>query len=62
MNPSFRPPVPISNGTRIQIYSDFLSGKTEQEIAADYGLGVSRVKAILRLKKLEQLWVKVSWC
>jgi hypothetical protein len=33
----------------------------ELELSSRYGLGVSRISAILRLKKLEQLWIKVNF-
>lgn len=60
MNPTFKPPVPISDYARNEIYNEFIKGKPEQELASAYGLGVSRIKAILRLKKLEELWIKVG--
>lgn len=62
MNPSFKPPPPISDAVKTQIFNAYMTkGKNEVELGKAYGLSVSRVKAILRLKKLEQLWQKVRW-
>ncbi|KIM32941.1 hypothetical protein M408DRAFT_189572 [Serendipita vermifera MAFF 305830] len=63
MNPSFKPPTPISDKVRTQIFNLYMNENMgEQELSSRFGLGVSRVKAILRLKKLEQLWIKDRVC
>jgi len=62
MNPSFKPPTPLSDKTRTQIFNFYIDEKMgELELSSRYGLGVSRIRAILRLKKLEQLWIKVNF-
>ncbi|KAG8775103.1 hypothetical protein FRC15_000784 [Serendipita sp. 397] len=61
MNPSFKPPPPISDKMRTQIFGLYTQNNHNEEwLSAKFGLSVSRIKAILRLKKLEQLWVKVG--
>ncbi|KAG8839386.1 hypothetical protein FRC18_011497 [Serendipita sp. 400] len=63
MNPSFKPPPPISDKMRTQIFGLYTQNNHNEEwLSAKFGLSVSRVKAILRLKKLEQLWVKNRTC
>ncbi|PVF99866.1 hypothetical protein CPB86DRAFT_265014 [Serendipita vermifera] len=58
-NPTFKPPTPISDKTKTQIFNLHLRDKiSEQELSQRFGLGIGRIKAILRLKKLEQLWMK----
>jgi hypothetical protein len=60
LNPSFKPPPPISDKIRTQIFNSFMQEqKNESELSQSFGYSVSRIKAILRLKKLEQLWLKV---
>jgi hypothetical protein len=62
LNPSFKPPPPISDKIRRQIFNLFMKGeKNESELSQSFGYSVSRIKAILRLKKLEQLWLKVRF-
>lgn len=62
MNPSFKPPTPISDSVRTQIFNLYMKENMgELELSSRFGLGLSRVKAILRLKKLEQLWIKVKF-
>jgi len=61
MNPSFKPPTPLSDKIRTQIFNLYMNENVnELELSSRFGLGVSRIKAILRLKKLEQLWIKVN--
>ncbi|CAG7851707.1 SubName: Full=Uncharacterized protein {ECO:0000313/EMBL:CCA68742.1} [Serendipita indica DSM 11827] len=58
LNPSFKPPPPITDKLRTEIFNKHLEkGKTEEELSSEYKLGINRIRAILRLKKLEQLWV-----
>ncbi|KAG8836080.1 hypothetical protein FRC17_010013 [Serendipita sp. 399] len=61
MNPSFKPPPPISDKIRTQIFNLYVNGTSnEQQLSAKFGLSPSRIKAILRLKKLEQLWADME--
>ncbi|TFK56771.1 hypothetical protein OE88DRAFT_1603966, partial [Heliocybe sulcata] len=61
LNPSFRPPAPLSDRLRKQIWEDFIADPDVngvRELSSRYGLSMKRVDAILRLKGLEAHWVK----
>ncbi|KAJ7201360.1 eukaryotic mitochondrial regulator protein-domain-containing protein [Mycena pura] len=61
MNPSFKPPVPISDATRSRIYVDYMMDPETNSIRAlsqRYHISLKRVEAILRLKGLEAAFVK----
>lgn len=63
MNPSFQPPPPVSDALRTAIYKQFINDPEKnsvRELARRYHLSIKRVNAILRLKGLEEHWVKVS--
>ncbi|EKM83961.1 hypothetical protein AGABI1DRAFT_88779 [Agaricus bisporus var. burnettii JB137-S8] len=63
MNPSFRPPPPISDAIRQEIYNQFMTDPVEnsvRKLAIRYTLAFKRVDAILRLKGLEHSWYKVG--
>lgn len=65
MNPSFRPPPPISDAIRQEIYNQFMTDPVEnsvRKLAIRYTLAFKRVDAILRLKGLEHSWYKVGIC
>ncbi|KAK2461518.1 hypothetical protein APHAL10511_005981 [Amanita phalloides] len=61
MNPSFLPPAPISDAVRTRIYQEFMRDPTRNSVRAlsqRYHISLKRVDAILRLKGLENAWVK----
>ncbi|KAG6911327.1 hypothetical protein DXG01_000998 [Tephrocybe rancida] len=61
MNPSFRPPPPVSDATRTAIYDSFMEDPIENDVRAlsqKYHLSLKRVDAILRLKGMEADWLK----
>lgn len=61
LNPTFKPPPPVSDATRTLIYQQFMADPTKnsvRELAALHGLSIARVDAILRLKGLEEHWKK----
>ena len=63
MNPSFKPPAPISDKTKSDLYALYMRDPAKNNVRALselYGISLKRVDAILRLKGMEQSWVKVS--
>src|SRR4051794_23140792 len=61
-NPSFKPPPPLSDALRSEIYKSFMDNPKEnnvRELSARYNLSLKRVEAILRLKGLEAHWIQV---
>ncbi|EIN13826.1 hypothetical protein PUNSTDRAFT_79667 [Punctularia strigosozonata HHB-11173 SS5] len=58
LNPTFKPPIPISNAIRNTIYEEFMCATDPKvafrEIASKYHLSLARLDAILRLKGLEK--------
>ncbi|TFK26676.1 hypothetical protein FA15DRAFT_667149 [Coprinopsis marcescibilis] len=61
MNPSFRPPPPISDAQREVMYSMYMSDPemySVRALAQKYNLSIKRVDAILRLKGLERAYTK----
>ena len=63
MNRSFKPPPPLSDKTREEIYVRFMSNPEKyniRELSSIYGISLKRIDAILRLKGLERSWEKVS--
>ncbi|THH12285.1 hypothetical protein EW146_g7762 [Bondarzewia mesenterica] len=61
LNPSFKPPTPVSDALRTSIYSQFMSNpdiNSVRNLAGRYHLSIKRVDAILRLKGLEEHWIK----
>jgi Eukaryotic mitochondrial regulator protein len=62
LNPSFKPPTPVSDKLKSHIYDLYMANPTTngvRSIAARYGMSIKRVDAILRLKGLEKDWEKV---
>jgi hypothetical protein len=62
MNPSFKPPPPLSDALRQQIYNEFMEDPIKNSVrilSQRYHLSLKRVDAILRLKGLEHSWYKV---
>ena len=63
MNPSFKPPPPISDKTKEAIYERYMSDPQKYNIrvlSAAYGVSMKRIDAILRLKGMEKSWIEVS--
>ena len=63
MNPSFKPPPPISDEQRETIYQLYLRNPRKyniRKISQIFNISLKRVTAILRLKNLEKIWIKVS--
>ena len=62
LNPSFKPPTPISDTVRTNIWNDYMANPGDsslRRLAQSYGFSIARVDAILRLKGLEQEWIEV---
>jgi hypothetical protein len=62
MNPSFRPPPPISDSQREKMYREYVADPDYNSVRAlsqRYNLSLKRVDAILRLKGMERAWKKV---
>ncbi|KIJ22167.1 hypothetical protein PAXINDRAFT_95583 [Paxillus involutus ATCC 200175] len=61
LNPSFKPPTPLSDAFRSQLYRAYManpevnSGRT---LATRHNISMKRVDAILRLKGMEEAWKK----
>ncbi|KAI0800675.1 eukaryotic mitochondrial regulator protein-domain-containing protein [Fomes fomentarius] len=61
LNPSFKPPTPISDRVRTSIWNDFMADperSSARNLAERYGLSIARIDAILRLKGVEAQWRK----
>ncbi|KAM5532251.1 hypothetical protein V8D89_014090 [Ganoderma adspersum] len=61
LNPSFKPPTPISDSIRTAIWNDYIADPATFNVrllAQRHGLSMARVDAILRLKGLEEHWKK----
>ncbi|KAJ7492125.1 eukaryotic mitochondrial regulator protein-domain-containing protein [Mycena latifolia] len=61
MNPSFKPPTPISDVIRSCMYADFMMDPEQnsvRELSQRYHISLKRVDAILRLKGMEAAYVK----
>jgi len=62
LNPSFKPPTPVSDALRNTLYQSFMANpkaSSVRSLASRYHLSIKRVDAILRLKGLEKSWIKV---
>lgn len=63
MNPSFRPPPPISDHQREVMWQLFCRDNQKfsvRRLAKRFNLSLKRVDAILRLKGMEKDWIKVG--
>ncbi|KAF9469745.1 eukaryotic mitochondrial regulator protein-domain-containing protein [Collybia nuda] len=61
MNPSFKPPPPVSDSLRTVLYEEFMRDPVNNNVRAlsqRYHLSLKRVDAILRLKGMEKAWIK----
>ncbi|KAI6031367.1 eukaryotic mitochondrial regulator protein-domain-containing protein [Pisolithus microcarpus] len=52
LNPSFKPPTPLSDALRTQLYQSYMP------LSSRHSISIKRVDAILRLKGLEEAWKK----
>ncbi|KTW28996.1 uncharacterized protein T551_02270 [Pneumocystis jirovecii RU7] len=55
-NPTFKPPIPLSLNLRKDIERKWKQGKSIKEISEMFGISFIRVKAVLRLLKVESKW------
>jgi hypothetical protein len=56
------PPTPISDALRNTLYESFMAkpeANSVRNLAGRYHLSIKRVDAVLRLKGLEESWIKV---
>lgn len=61
MNPSFNPPIPMPNALRTEMYRDFMEDpktNSARALSQRHGISMKRVDAILRLKGMEEAWLK----
>ncbi|KAG6854155.1 hypothetical protein C0991_010066 [Blastosporella zonata] len=61
MNPSFRPPPPVSDADRTAMFDAYMTDPIKNDVRAlsqMYHLSLKRVDAILRLKGMEADWLK----
>jgi len=61
LNPSFKPPTPVSDTLKTHIYDQYMANPTVNDVrslATRYGMSIKRIDAILRLKGLEAHWEK----
>lgn len=61
LNPTFKPPPPISDNMKTRMYEEYMSNPETyniRELSERYGISLKRVDAILRLKGLEEHWRK----
>ncbi|KAF9643950.1 hypothetical protein BDM02DRAFT_3122702 [Thelephora ganbajun] len=61
LNPSFKPPTPLSDARRQHIFDQFILDpkvNNARALASRHGISIKRVDAILRLKGLEASWKK----
>ncbi|EIM23748.1 hypothetical protein WALSEDRAFT_7663, partial [Wallemia mellicola CBS 633.66] len=59
LNPTFRPPAPLSDALKTRIYTLNQSDPqkyTPTKLSLDHKISVDRIKAIIRLKELESNW------
>jgi hypothetical protein len=63
INPSFKPPLPVSDELRTSLYQQFMTDPEKNSVrvlAQRNHLSMQRVDAILRLKGLEEHWKQVG--
>jgi Eukaryotic mitochondrial regulator protein len=61
-NPTFKPPIPLSDNIRRAIYDSYVANPVANDahtLSTRYGVSVRRIEAIIRLKQLEAQWEKV---
>ena len=64
LNPSFKPPVPLSDELRTRLYRAYMIDpklNSVRTLANRYNTSIKRVDAILRLKGMEEAWKKVHF-
>ncbi|KAF8240766.1 hypothetical protein L208DRAFT_1383682 [Tricholoma matsutake] len=63
MNPTFKPPPPVSDAVKTAIYEAFMQDPIKNNVRSlsqIHHLSLKRVDAILRLKGMENAWIKVT--
>jgi hypothetical protein len=63
MNPSFKPPIPVSDKLKTTIYNRYMADPIKnsvRDLSQVYHLSIKRVDAILRLKGLEHSFVRTT--
>ncbi|KAH0837941.1 eukaryotic mitochondrial regulator protein-domain-containing protein [Lanmaoa asiatica] len=61
LNPSFKPPTPLSDDLRTRLYRAYMTDpklNSVRALAARHNISIKRVGAILRLKGMEEAWKK----
>ncbi|KAF8140675.1 eukaryotic mitochondrial regulator protein-domain-containing protein [Boletus edulis] len=61
LNPSFKPPIPLSDELRTRLYRAYMIDpklNSVRALAARHNISIKRVDAILRLKGMEESWKK----
>ncbi|KIM61671.1 hypothetical protein SCLCIDRAFT_65105, partial [Scleroderma citrinum Foug A] len=61
LNPSFKPPPPLSDALRTQLYQLYVSDtktNSARALSSGHNISIKRLDAILRLKGLEEAWKK----
>lgn len=64
LNPSFKPPVPLSDELRTRLYRAYMIDpklNSVRALAVRHNTSIKRVDAILRLKGMEEAWKKVPF-
>lgn len=62
MNPSFKPPPPVSDKLKEFLYNEFLDdpkANSLRKLSQRHHISLKRMDAILRLKGLEKAWIRV---
>lgn len=63
MNPSFKPPPPLSDDVKTEMWTAYMKDPAKNNLRAlsqQYQVSMKRVDAILRLKGMEHDWEKVN--
>lgn len=64
LNPSFKPPLPLSDELRTRLYRAYMIDpklNSVRALATRHNISIKRVDAILRLKGMEEAWKKVPF-
>jgi hypothetical protein len=64
MNPSFKPPPPLSDSLRTYIFDMHMAdpeANSVTKLSSRFGISKKRVEAVIRLKALEAEWKLVSF-
>ncbi|KAF8507981.1 eukaryotic mitochondrial regulator protein-domain-containing protein [Hysterangium stoloniferum] len=61
LNPTFKPPTPLSDAVRSAVYEMYVSNPARNNthaVSTRYGISIKRIEAIIKLKSLEAQWKK----